>query len=186
MILNLYPSDLAEILRRLALLAALSLGSVSATSMPSAVGVSSWVARPAVGLTEFSASASSEGNYAEFRAGPLHAKKELALAKVILPSLDLRDTKAESYVQSVKGVLDWLERDGDLNFRRDAAALATSLEAARLRFGEETLSLNHWLLVHNHEGHEVVIPDRFVVAAEPDEADTPDYEVRAAVRAFLV
>jgi hypothetical protein len=186
MITCFYPSDLADILRRLAFLAVLSLGSVSATSMPDSVGMPSSVVRPGMVFTDFSASAASEGSHTEFRAALAHAKKELALAKVILPSLDLRDAKAESYVQSVKSVLDWLERDGDLNFRRDAATLATSLEAARLRFGEDTLSLNHWLLVHNPEGQEVVIPDRFVVAAKPDEADTPDYEVRAAVRAFLV
>jgi hypothetical protein len=186
MILSFYPSDVAELLRRLAVLATLSLGSASATSMPDAVGTPSSVVRPGMVFNDFSASAASEGSYTEFRATLLHAKKELALAKVILPSLDLRDTKAESYVQSVKGILDWLERDRNLNFRRDAATLATSLEAARLRFGEETPSLNHWLLVHNPEGQEVIIPNRFVVAAEADEGDTPDYEVRAAVRAFLV
>lgn len=46
------------------------------------------------------------------------------------------------------------------------------------RFGEDTLSLNQWLLVHNPEGQEVVIPERFVVAAEPDEVqDAHDYDL---------
>lgn len=54
----------------------------------------------------------------------------------------------------------------------------SSLEAARLRLGDETTSLNHWLLVHNPEGREIEIPARFIeVGVVEQEEEAVDYDL---------
>lgn len=55
-------------------------------------------------------------------------------------------------------------------------ALASAGPAQLL--GDETTSLNHWLLVHNPEGREIEIPARFIeVGVVEQEEEAVDYDL---------
>lgn len=181
-----FQGDMADLCSRLGVLAMLLLGIPTSPTTQPVTSTSGFTPSASVHAETlvFSASASTEGEYALVRAALKRAGIELNLATRILGNLDVRDTAADEYIAAVRRIISWIDRPGG-NLTADAAALATTLEAARSTFSERTSSLDHWLSLNRTSGEVTVIPARFVVTLQPEQAAEPDYQSRRLARALL-